>query len=90
MLIASDASRHIAMIQAHMALHYADIRTLGEAPSQPHFLPFHLQYLTDLTVRSLKSFTRPPTQPLSPCTVWDIHGWSSYTSTTGYHKPQNG
>ena len=32
MLIATDASRHIEMIQAHSALYYADIRKLGEAP----------------------------------------------------------
>jgi len=90
MLIATDASGHIAMIQACIALHYADIRTLGEAPSQPHLLPFHLQYLTDLTFRSLRSFTRTPTQPLPPCTLLDIHGWHSLTPTTEYHGPHKG
>ena len=44
MLIATDALRHTAMIQAYIALHSADIRTLGEAFSRPHFLPFHLWY----------------------------------------------
>ena len=33
--------------------------------------------------------TPPHTQSLT-LYLWDIHGWSSYTSTTGYHEPQNG
>ena len=40
LLTATDTSRHIAMTHAYTALHFADVRTLGEAPSQPHFSPF--------------------------------------------------
>ena len=82
MLIATDASRYIPMNHADTAFHLADVRALGKAPSQPHFLPFHFWYLTDLN--------QSPTQPLSPCTLWDIHGWSCYPSTTGYHEPHEG
>ena len=32
MLTATDTSRHIAMTHAYIALHFADIRKLGEAP----------------------------------------------------------
>jgi len=60
MLIATDASRHIAMIQAYIALHYADIRTF--------FL--HLWCPTDFTHPHTQSLPPSYTIPhLVPCGI---------------------
>jgi len=40
LLTATYTSRHISMIHACIALHFVDVRTLGETPSQPHLSPF--------------------------------------------------
>ena len=40
LLTATDTSRHITMTHACIALHFVDVRTLGETPAQPHFSPF--------------------------------------------------
>jgi len=60
LLTATATSRHIAMTHACIALHFVDVRTLGETPSQPHFVSFHLWCLTD--------FTLPP--HTIPLTLW--------------------
>ena len=41
LLTATNTSRNIAMIDACIALYLADVRTLGETPSQPRLSPFY-------------------------------------------------
>ena len=40
LLTTTDTSRHIAMIHGCIALYFADVRTLSETPSKPHWCPF--------------------------------------------------
>ena len=40
MLTAADTSRHIVMTHTYVAIHFADTRTLGKDPSEPHFVFF--------------------------------------------------
>ena len=51
--------------------------------------PSRLGWLSPFTFGTQLISPTPPHNP-SPRTTWDFHGWSSYTSTTGYHEPQNG
>ena len=49
--------------------------------------PLH-SYTSPLTSLTSDELHRTPS--LSPCTLWDINGWSFYTSATGYHEPHKG
>ena len=42
LLTATDISRDMGMIHDCIALHFADVRTLEETPSQTHLYPFTL------------------------------------------------